>query len=850
MQSHADGRITAVLGPTNTGKTHLALERMLGHASGMIGFPLRLLARENYDRVVARIGRSQVALITGEDKIIPAQARFFMCTVEAMPLDRPVDFLAIDEVQMAGDPERGHVFTDRLLGMRGREETMLLGALTIRPLLQKLVPDAHYVTRQRFSRLTYTGARKITRLPRRSAVVAFSARDVYTLAELVRHQRGGAAVVLGALSPRTRNAQVAMFQAGEVDYLIATDAIGMGLNMDIDHVAFSEDTKFDGRRPRRLGPQELAQIAGRAGRFTTDGSFGVTGDCPGFEEEVVTAIEEHAFAPLRGLSWRNSDLSFQSLRDLRRSLDRPPPRPFFLRKRDAEDQQALEGLCRLPDIVARADTRSRVRLLWQICQVPDFRKTLTESHIHLLTQIFMHLTGPAEALPADWVSRQMQRFDRSEGDIDTLAGRIAHIRTWTYITHHGAWIADPFHWQQTARKIEDRLSDALHERLTQRFVDRRAAVLVRKLRDSTHLAAAIGSDGAITVEGHHVGRLDGLIFIPDLLAGANAKPVLTAARRVLPNELLRRVHALRDSADSAFDFGERGSVLWQGRPVARLLPGDDPLAPRIWILGSDLVAAEGRQLVEQRLAAWLGTLFNLRIAGLVQLRDSSLRGPARGVLYQLTERFGIMPRAHLDDLIGSLDTAGRRGLAACGVRFGTETVFLPSLLKPQAAGLLTTLWCVQHQHFPVDAAPPAGRVTADTQNGVPDGFYNAAGYLRLGRQIMRVDMAERLAAVVRRAARAQPFAVTPEMLSLAGVGHERMCAMLGALGYRRLNDDAELFVRKRAGNGVANGAARHKGRTRRTQSRTQDGNGAAAARLHRNELDSPFAVLKSMDLAD
>ena len=534
MRYRDDARVTAVLGPTNTGKTHFAIERMLGHESGMIGFPLRLLARENYDRVVATVGRSDVALVTGEDKIIPARARYFLCTVEAMPIDRSVAFLAIDEVQMAGDRERGHVFTDRILSLRGTAETMLLGATTIQPLLRKLLPDADYVTRPRLSNLSYAGPRKINRLPRRSAVVAFSARDVYALGELVRHQRGGAAVVLGALSPRTRNAQVAMYQAGEVDYLIATDAIGMGLNMDIGHVAFADDIKFDGRMPRRLVPQELAQIAGRAGRHMRDGTFGVTGDCPPFDETVTAAIEAHAFEPLRTLYWRNRDLSFHSLRDLRRSLERPPRFEFLRRKRDAEDHMALLALARVSDVTDLARGRARIRLLWEVCQIPDFRKTLTESHVHLLVQLYKHLCSPSERLPNDLVSRQLKRFDRIDGDFDTLSGRIAHIRTWTYITHHTGWVSDPVQWQQMARAIEDRLSDALHERLTDRFVDRRAAVLVRRLRDSDELLAGVKESGAITVEGYHVGTLDGLTFIPDTLSGQNAKPVLTAARRVLP----------------------------------------------------------------------------------------------------------------------------------------------------------------------------------------------------------------------------------------------------------------------------------------------------------------------------
>ncbi len=845
MTQREAARIEAVLGPTNTGKTHLAIERMLGHASGAIGFPLRLLARENYDRVAARVGRAQTALVTGEEKILPPRARYFLCTVEAMPMDRPVDFLAIDEAQMAGDRERGHVFTERLLGARGIRETMLLGAETARPLLRRLVPEARFASRPRLSRLSWAGARKLVRLPRRSAVVAFSAREVYALAEQARRQRGGAAVVLGALSPRTRNAQVAMYQAGEVDYLIATDAIGMGLNMDIDHVAFAGDTKYDGRRPRRLSPQELAQIAGRAGRHMRDGTFGVTAGCPEPEEEVVAAIEAHRFDDLRGFFWRNADLSFRTARDLKRSLEERPPHPFLFRKRDAVDHGALEALTRDPEVLARASAPARVRLLWEVCRIPDFRKTLSEPHTRLLTQIYLHLAGPAERLPSDWVGAQMRRFDRTDGDIDTLAGRIAHVRTWTYIGHRGDWIDDPAHWRETARAIEDRLSDALHERLTQRFVDRRAAVLTRRLRDGGDLLAAIGEDGTVTVEGHRVGRLDGLVFAPDVSGGSNAKPVLAAARRVLPAELARRVARVAAAGDGAFAFGAGNEVLWEGARIARLAPGRDPLAPRVEAVLSDLLGPAERDRVEARLRAWLEALCEARVPALAALRRTEARGAARGVLFQLSERFGTGPRRELDGLIAGLDAAGRKALAAAGVRFGTETVFMPSLLKPRAAELLARLWRV---HRGGDGAadgiapPPPGRVTVEAGPETPDGFWNAIGYVRLGGRAIRADMVERLAALVRKAARGGPFAIAPDMLSLAGVGREEMAAILDGLGYLPAGerDGERLYARRRPRRAPARAGRPAGPAPRRTAARP----------------DSPFAALRElaaprdMDVAD
>ena len=507
-------RLVAVLGPTNTGKTHFAIERMLDHQTGMIGFPLRLLARENYDRIVKLRGARAVALITGEEKILPPNPSYFVCTVESMPLDRPVEFLAVDEIQLCADPERGHVFTARLLHARGMTETMFLGADTIKPLMRRLVPEVEYVSRPRFSTLAYTGHKKVTRLPRRSAVVAFSLADVFSLAELVRRQRGGTAVVLGALSPRARNAQVGMFQAGEVDYLVATDAIGMGLNMDLDHVAFARLAKFDGRGPRRLSPAEIGQIAGRAGRHMSNGTFGTTADEGLLEPEIVSAVEEHRFEPLTRISWRNSNLRFNSVGALLQSLDERPPAPGLVQVRDADDHRALQLLSRNTDVVALATNPGAVRLLWEVCQIPDFRKVMSDSHARFLAHCFVHLAGPSERLPTVWVGGQMAQLDRLDGDIDTLMARIAHIRTWTYITHRSDWIEAAAEWQERARGIEDRLSDALHDRITQRFVDRRSAFLVRHLAGAGELLASVDKEGEVRVEGTYVGKLRRLQLRP------------------------------------------------------------------------------------------------------------------------------------------------------------------------------------------------------------------------------------------------------------------------------------------------------------------------------------------------
>ncbi|MCH8036346.1 MAG: hypothetical protein IIC53_04390, partial [Proteobacteria bacterium] len=568
MSSFAHSRVTAVLGPTNTGKTYLAIERMLGHRSGMIGFPLRLLARENYDRVVAIKGARQVALVTGEEKILPPRARYFLCTVESMPLDRPVAFLGVDEIQLCADPDRGHVFTERLLHARGLEETMFLGAETIRPILRRLVPEAQVITRPRFSTLTYSGACKLTRLPPRSAVVAFSAAEVYAMAELLRRQRGGTAVVLGALSPRTRNAQVAMFEAGEVDYLVATDAIGMGLNLDLDHVAFAKLVKFDGRNVRRLSPAEVGQIAGRAGRHMSDGTFGTTGEVGALEPDLVEAVEAHRFDPLRALYWRNRDLDFRSPRLLLRALERRPPEPELIRVRKADDLTALAALARDPEIAELAGNPGAVRLLWEVCQVPDFQQILSDQHARLLGRIYRFLAAGEERLPEDWVARQIDRIDRSDGDIDTLTARIAHIRTWTYVANRGDWLDDAGHWQERTRAVEDKLSDALHERLTQRFVDRRAATLVRRLRAGDDLLAAVKADGEVVVEGEFVGRLEGFRFRLD-------GTVESGEIFLYDDETGKTIQITNDNVRDAFpDISADGSIVW-----TRFIGPDDQFGP-------------------------------------------------------------------------------------------------------------------------------------------------------------------------------------------------------------------------------------------------------------------------------
>ncbi len=790
-------RVVAVLGPTNTGKTYLAIERMLGHSSGMIGFPLRLLARENYDRIVKLKGARAVALITGEEKIVPPNPAYFICTVESMPLDRLVDFLAVDEIQLCADPERGHVFTARLLHARGLHETMFLGSDTIRPLIRRLVPEAEYVSRPRFSTLVYTGYKKVTRLPPRSAVVAFAVADVFQLAEQLRRQRGGTAIVLGALSPRARNAQVGMFQAGEVDYLVATDAIGMGLNMDLDHVAFARIMKFDGRAPRRLSPPEIAQIAGRAGRHMSDGTFGATAELEGLDPEIVEAVESHRFDPLERLYWRNSRLDFGSPGLLLRSLEVRPKLPGLVLAREADDQMALQALSKLPEIADRATSPGRVRLLWEVCQIPDFRKVMSDTHARLLGQIYGHLTSAEGRLPADWVANQMQQLDRPDGDIDMLMSRIAHIRTWTYITHRGDWLSAASHWQERARTIEDRLSDALHDRITQRFVDRRSAVLVKRLSEAGDLLASVGSDGEVKVEGHYVGRLSGFRFQPDPAAsGEEAKTLLAAANRVLRGEVRERVRSLAASADKAFTLGENGVLLWENGPVGRLTPGETVLAPRVEAFGAEHLEGDLRETVRRRLDRFARNALRQGLGALFAAGEAPLEGAARGLVFQLSEALGSMALKAAQEQVKALDANQRRVLARLGIRFGTESVYLEAVLKPRALRLRALLWAVRQG---VDTPVLPTGVAIEREPAIGDAFYEAVGYRLLGSWALRVDRVERLAAGARRLSRQGSFAGTPELAGFAGCPEAALPSILPALGYRAVVEESGVTFHAKGG---------------------------------------------------
>ncbi|MBT26885.1 MAG: disulfide oxidoreductase, partial [Rhodobacteraceae bacterium] len=780
-----NARITAVLGPTNTGKTHYAIERMLGHRTGIIGLPLRLLAREVYDRIVAARGPSVVALVTGEERIVPPRTQYWVCTVEAMPEGMGADFVAIDEIQLCADPERGHVFTDRLLRARGLHETVFLGADTMRGTIAQLVPGVEFMRRERMSRLTYSGPKKISRMKPRSAIVGFSVEDVYAIAELIRRQRGGAAVVMGALSPRTRNAQVELYQNGDVDFLVATDAIGMGLNLDVDHVAFSSVIKFDGRRMRYLQPDELAQIAGRAGRGMSDGTFGVTGEAPGLPDETVEAIEEHRFAPIRKVQWRNAALKFGSIPALIRSLEEPPRHDLLLRAREADDLMALKSLQSVAEIRARASDPQAVRLLWDVCRIPDFRGISHNEHASLLQQIYSYLHENGR-VPDDWLARQIQRIDRTDGDIDTLSKRLAFIRTWTYVAQRTGWVDDETHWREETRAVEDRVSDALHQRLTQRFVDRRTSVLLRRLKQKEALLAEVNDQGEVTVEGEFVGRLEGFRFRQDKDAtGQEAKTLRQASLQALAPHFHLRADRFYNAPDTEIDFTEQGGLMWGTEAVGKLTAGADALKPEVVAFVDDEAGADVAQKVQRRLQHFIDRKIAALFEPLQNLAgDEALTGLARGFAFQMVENLGIVPRGQVADEVKALDQDARGALRKHGVRFGQFTIFMPLLLKPAPTRLRLVLWSLARGLDDFPEAPPPGLVTVPALAGMPEGFFAMSGYRAAGERAIRIDMLERLADMLRAEDSRGGFEAKADMLSITGMTLEQFADLMQGLGYK------------------------------------------------------------------
>ena len=817
----SNSQIKAVLGPTNTGKTHLAVERMLGHASGMIGLPLRLLAREIYDRVVKSRGVSNVALITGEEKIVPKNARFYVCTVESMPIEKPVEFLAIDEVQLAADFDRGHVFTDRLLRARGRQETMFLGSETIRPLIQRLIPNVEFITRPRFSELIYVEPKKISRLPRRSALITFSANNVYGFAEMLRRTKGGVAVVMGSLSPRTRNAQVELYQNGDVDYVVATDAIGMGLNMDIDHVSFAATAKFDGRQMRELNPSELSQIAGRAGRYLNNGTFGCLTEGADYQTglvpEMVFAIENHQFAPLTVIQWRNAFIDFSRAETVIRSLCQTPERIGLTRTMEKLDMSTFQLLSDNPVIKSSLGGPAAVKILWEVCQLPDFRQISDDEHIQLCSSIYHQITSDHNRISEDWMANLMKPLNNVTGNIDTLSTRIAHIRTLTYISNRPGWCENQKYWQSTTRNIEDKLSDALHEGLTKRFVSRRTSVLMRELRQKGKLMANIETDGSVYVEDHFIGTIEGFHFKEDEGAfGEDSKTLRNAATKVLADEIKRRAEEFNQADDSEISliYGDpliRSTINWRGVIVGRIVKGPSILTPKTLVQPTPVLQGDAYTMVQTKLDRWLDTQIGETLAPLFSLQEAvngakddegneRLTGMAKGIAFQILEKLGTIPRRLIAKDFKGVDSNGRFQIKKLGVWLGAASLYIPALLKPSPAQLRLLLWALFNDRDSLPDIPPAGLCTIKVDKDASRVFYEVSGYRVVGNNAVRLDMLERLANAAREVSMKGPFPMDADLMSLVGTSGDDFIEIMSYLGYitKHYSKDAakEILARR------------------------------------------------------
>ena len=797
-----DPIIRAILGPTNTGKTHYAVERMLGRSSGCIGLPLRLLAREVYDKICRLKNPAQVALITGEEKIIPKTAQYYVCTVEAMPLEKRFAFVAIDEIQLMANFERGHLFTDRLLKARGTEETLFLGAETARSIIHALLPDCRFETRERLSTLSHLGAVKITRLPKRSVIIAFSAAEVYALAELMRRQRGGAAVVMGALSPRTRNAQAELFQSGEVDYLIATDAVGMGLNLDTDHVAFASTRKYDGRKRRRLTPMELGQIAGRAGRFRNDGSFGTTGDCLPLDEETVARIEAHEFEPLPRIEWRNSALDFASIEALDASLHVPTPHRRLRRAQGIIDELALERLAAIPEVVAsvapsRIDAKQAVKRLWDVCQIPDFRNVTIDAHVRLLQDIYRLLIRHGGKIPDDFMEKHVQRLDDTSGSVDILSQRLAQIRTWTYCANKTSWMFQPGFWIDRTREVEDRLSDALHEGLIERFVDRRTSALLKGIGIGKPMETSVKDNGEVWVDGHLIGTLQGLTFAPDESGSdVEAKALLATAAQAIGPEIDRRLTSLSGGTHAIFTLSETGEILWGGKAVGRIANSGSVFNPDAELIGGQLGNANLQTMAAGRMRDFLRAEVAAKLAPLDALKTLSTAETslpeAKGFAFSLLEGFGHIDRSLQGKLVKDLSQDARKQLREVGVTFGQYDVYMREMLKPKPATLLSLLIAYGAGGNKTPFIPFAGMTSIPNVGELQSSNYSREAIARMGfracgPRIIRFDILNRLSGLVRQAQNengSRRFQIMQEMLALLGSSYEDVRGVLTSLGYK------------------------------------------------------------------
>ena len=791
-------KITAVLGPTNTGKTFLAIETMLSFESGMIGFPLRLLAREVYDKIIQKVDVSKVALITGEEKIIPINAKYFLCTVESMPVDKVLDFVGIDEIQMCSDQERGHIFTDRLLNLRGEKLTMLMGSNTIKSIIQKLNGDIEFINKQRLSKLSFIGHKKISRIERKSAVIAFSTEEVYAIAELIRRQKGGAAIVMGSLSPKTRNAQVNLYQSGDVDYLVATDAIGMGINMDLDHVYFSNLKKFDGKKIRRLKISEIGQISGRAGRYLNDGSFGITGDCSEINPEEIEFLENHNFPEIQNIFWRNSNLDFKNKETLLKSLDEKPNKDWLRRVGECEDEKVLKYF--LKENNNSIENNSNIlKILWECCQIPDFVKKTYGHHLEVVSKVFSFLTGEEKKIPNYYMKEQLSMLDKLEGNVDSISNRISNVRTWSYVANKSNWVENQDYWVDRTKKLEDRLSDRLHEELTKTFIDKRASVLAKGLKQDIELKTEIVEDEKVMINGQYIGILKGLKLQLDLKVDtldADIKSLKKAARQNVGPEIINRIQQIMDTG--LIELKNDFKIYWRNEPIAKLIAGSNYLNPKIDLIIDEMIENNERNNLNVYLHKWIIKKIETELNSLIELRDINEENPElRALAYRLYENNGVIKRSNISEYLKRINQDDRKKLRKLGVKFGRYHIFLFKLFKPSSVSLRILLWKNYNNKFLGLSPPTFGLNFLNNMKSANKEFMLLCGFEKFDDIFVRIDILERLFLLIFNSEKDEKkeIKVIPEMLNLLGVSKENFIRLLKKMDYKIYEKDKEFFIK-------------------------------------------------------
>ena len=792
-------KITAVLGPTNTGKTHLAIETMLSFESGMIGFPLRLLAREVYEKVIKKTSLDKVALITGEEKIIPPDAKYFLCTVESMPIDKQLDFVGVDEIQMCADHERGHIFTDRLLNMRGEKLTMLMGSNTIKSIIAKLDDDIEFINRERLSKLTYAGHKKISRINRKTAIIAFSAEEVYAIAELIRRQKGGAAIVMGSLSPKTRNAQVELYQSGDVDFLVATDAIGMGINMDLDYVYFSNLKKFDGRKLRKLNLSEIGQIAGRAGRYLNNGSFGITGDCKEIGAEEVDLIENHKFEEIKMLFWRNSNLNFNSPYSLLKSLEQKPYHDWLKKIHECEDEKALKFFLKDKNLENINMNQNTLSLLWECCQIPDFVKKTYGNHYEVISKVFGFLSGKNGKIPDDYMRIQLMKLDKLEGNVDSLSNRIANVRTWSYVSNKNNWIDNQDYWIEKTKNLEDKLSDRLHEELTKTFIDKRASVLARGLKQDMEFKTEILQNNDVKIDDHYIGKISGLKLELDLKQGAletDIKSLKKAARQSVGPELEKRIDTIIET--KLIELNDDFKIYWNKFPIAKINTGKDYLSPNLDVIVDEILEQKQKQKLSDFLKKWLDEKINFELKSLIDLKSINQKNSSvKALAYQLYENNGVLKRDQVSEYLKSLGQEERKILREIGVKFGRYHVYLFKLIKPEAVKLRTLLWKNYHQKYFNLKPPTFGLNFIEDKDKRNQNFMLLCGFEKFDSSYVRIDILERLFMLIINTDTDQDkeIKLVPEMLNLLGCNKENFVNLIKKMNYKIIEKENDTYFK-------------------------------------------------------